>query len=231
MFNIHWYKITLLLAFIWLAPTYSKAQQNLPLYDLKSAHFGFGIIANQAKLKTTLASNFHLQDSVRHVVNKGFPGIGIAGLLNLKISNKFDFRIVPGLTLTQRNIDFVFEDRTDEVVIETVSFDMPVLLKYKSQRYKNTRFYVIGGLRYSHDFQSDEDTERGPFKKLVPIKKSQLSYEFGIGLDLYMEYFKFSPEIKMSNGINNVLSKDQYVYTNAFDGIFTRLLNITFFFE
>jgi hypothetical protein len=231
LFNLHWNKIAFLLAFLWLIPFKSEAQQNLPLYDLKRAHFGFGIIANQAKLKTTLASDFNTQDSVRHVVNRGFPGIGIAGLLNIKISDKFDFRFTPGLTLTQRNIDFVFDDRKDEVVIETVSFDLPVLFKYKSERNKNTRFYIVGGFRYSHDFQSDEDTERGPFKKLVPIKKDQLSYEFGIGLDLYMEYFKFSPEIKMSNGINNVLSKDNYVYTNAFDGIFTRLLNITFFFE
>ena len=209
----------------------TRAQQNLPLYDLKPAHFGFGIILGQAKLKTTLASDFHLQDSILHVKNNGFPALGIAGLLNLKVAKHLDFRFAPGLTLAQRNMDFVFEDRTDNVVIETVSFDLPFILKYKSERVKNTRFYVLAGLRYSFDYQSDEQTERGPFKKMVPLKKRQISYEFGVGLDLYLEYFKLSPEIKMSNGLNNVLSKDDYIYTGAFDGIFTRLFSLTFFFE
>lgn len=230
MYNIHWHKIILLFLLIAFG-SQVKAQQKLPLYDLRPAHFGFGIIFGQGKLKTTLSDEFHTQDSILHIQNNGFPQVGIAGLLNLKITDHWDFRFAPGLTLAQRNMDFVFSDRTDNVVIETVSFDIPILFKYKSERIKNTRFYVVGGLRYSIDYQSDEETDRGPFKLLVPLKKQQLSYEFGVGLDIYTDYFKFSPEIKMSNGLNNVLSKDEYIYTGAFDGIFTRLLSVTLFFE
>ena len=230
MHNIHWHKISIfILLFIFCLK--AKGQQNLPLYDLRPAHFGFGIIFGSGKLKTTLSDEFHLQDTILHIRNNGFPQVGIAGLISLKLTNHLDFRFAPGLTLAQRNMDFVFPDRTDNVVIETVSFDLPFLFKYKSDRIKNTRFYVVGGLRYSFDYQSDELTERGPFKQLVPLKKQQLSYEFGVGLDIYTDYFKFSPEIKMSNGLNNVLSKDEYIYTGAFDGIFTRLFNVTMFFE
>ena len=209
----------------------ANGQQKLPLYDLRPAHFGFGIVLGGGKLKTTLSDEFHLQDSILHIKNNGFPQIGIAGLISLKLTDHLDFRFAPGLTIAQRNMDFVFSDRTDNVVIETVSFDLPFLFKYKSVRNKNHRFYVVGGLRYSLDYQSDEETERGPLKKMVPLKKKQISYEFGVGMDIYTDYFKFSPEIKMSNGLNNVLSKDQYIYTGAFDGIFTRLFNITLFFE
>ena len=230
MHNIHWHKISIfILLFIFCLK--AEGQQKLPLYDLRPAHFGFGIIFGSGKLKTTLSNEFHLQDTILHIKNNGFPQVGIAGLISFKLTEHLDFRFAPGLTLAQRNMDFVFPDRTDNVVIETVSFDLPFLFKYKSDRIKNTRFYVVGGLRYSFDYQSDELTERGPFKQLVPLKKRQLSYEFGVGLDIYTDYFKFSPEIKMSNGLNNVLSKDEYIYTGAFDGIFTRLFNVTMFFE
>ena len=34
--------------------------------------------------------------------------------------------------------------------------------------------------------------------------------EIGFGIDFYLEYFKFSPQIKLSHGILNILNKEKY---------------------
>jgi hypothetical protein len=39
-----------------------------------------------------------------------------------------------------------------------------------------------------------------------------MSLEAGIGLDLYFPLFKFSPEIRFSRGITNVLDNTQNAY-------------------
>jgi hypothetical protein len=50
-------------------------------------------------------------------------------------------------------------------------------------------------------------------------------------VDFYLEYFKFSPQIKLSYGILNLLSKDKTVYTQSINRLSTNGWMISFTFE
>ena len=55
--------------------------------------------------------------------------------------------------------------------------------------------------------------------------------EGGFGIDFYLEYFKFSPQIKISHGILNLLSKDNTVYTQSIKHLRTNGWMLSFTFE
>ena len=62
------------------------------------------------------------------------------------------------------------------------------------------------------------------------VKKHDLLYELGFGVDIYFEFFKFSPEIKASFGLNNILVDDDTQFTDSIDKLYTRsfLFSVTF---
>ena len=55
--------------------------------------------------------------------------------------------------------------------------------------------------------------------------------EIGFGFDFYLEYFKFSPQIKISHGILNIISIDETVYTKSINRLSTNGWMISFTFE
>ena len=114
--------------------------------------------------------------------------------------------------------------------IESTLLEFPVYLKYKSERYNNFRAYIISGIKYSMDIASqDEIDDEG--QEIVKLKKNDLMGEIGFGLDFYLEYFKFSPQIKISHGLINLLTKDQSIYTQSINGLRTNGWMLSFTFE
>jgi len=202
------------------------------IYDLKQWHFGVSFSTNYGKMKVITAPDFIQQDSVMQIVTNGTIGLGLSGLVDLRLSKTLNLRSVPGLNFHQRELNYVFRDRTDRIPVEAVTFDLPINIKYKSDiHYKYVRFYAVAGGRISYDFNSRATEERGPFKKLVALKPFGASYELGVGFDFYMPYFKFSPEIKMINSIINQHSPDQYIYSKSLAGLYPRMFQISLYFE
>lgn len=229
LFHIHRYKALVLLPLFLFFKT--QAQETNPLYDLQPFHMGFYIAPGVADFKIVRAENYFANDTVKHIGVKPIPGFEIGFLMDFRIGDHFNFRILPGIGFVQRNMVYTFSDKTYEIETESINGNLPILLKYKSVRYKNTRFYVVGGATFTRDFASEEDAQRAPLKPLVPLKANRMQYEFGVGFDFYFDLFKFSPEIRLSRGITNALSPDEYVWTSALDGIYTRLFEIKLQFE
>lgn len=202
------------------------------IYDLKQWHFGVSFSTNYGKMKVITAPDFIQQDSVIKISTNGTIGLGLSGLVDLRLSKTFNLRSVPGLNFHQRQLDYEFRDRSDRINIDAVTFDLPINIKYKSDiHYKYVRFYAVAGGRISYDFNSRATEERGPFKKLVALKPFGASFELGVGFDFYLPYFKFSPEIKMINSIMNQHSPDQYIYSKSLSGLYPRMFQISLYFE
>lgn len=157
----------------------------------------------------------------------------LGGIADVHLGTNFNLRFIPTLALAQRNISYRFVNSASnrEVEIESVYINIPLLLKYRTDRFGNYGFYVVGGLMYSRDLSSDINANRSLADPVVALYPSTFSYEFGVGFDIYFPYFKFSPELKITNGINNALVKDGYVYTEAFNGLWSRVINFSFHFE
>ena len=75
------------------------------------------------------------------------------------------------------------------------------------------------------NYKDDEGQE------IVKLNNNDIMLEGGFGIDFYLEYFKFSPQIKISHGILNLLSKDNTVYTESIKNLRTNGWMLSFTFE
>ncbi len=182
--------------------------------------------------------------SIRSIPN---PGFGIGFVTNAAINKNLDVRFTPSLGFIDRVVDYEFENgKTYEQAgaqspegftrrsVSTVMLDFPLGVKFKSDRKKNFRAYVLGGLKYGINIASKkkaDDALNNAEYKFLKNQKNTLSYEAGLGFDIYFEFFKLSPEIKISNSINSVLRSDNTPYANPIEKMFLRNFQFSLYFE
>ncbi len=177
------------------------------------------------------------------------PGFGIGFVSNLYITPHLDFRFTPSLVFTDRIVDFKFADGANyeqEGVVSPDGFtrravnatmaEFPFGLKLKSDRRNNFRAYILAGAKYGIDVASKKRNDDADFihvNKYLKNANGILSYEVGIGFDLYLEFFKLSPEIKLSNSISNVLDQKgaPTPYNGSIDKLFLRNFQFSLYFE
>jgi hypothetical protein len=240
MYNLHWHKIIYVSFLFAIFSVNGQGLEHNAHYDLQRFHFGFSIVPNFGKAKVVLASNFYSVDSVKSIRTQGFSGFGFGGIADCRIAKFLTIRYLPQIQFSQRNFNYTIKDgikngiqtyREETAKTETVALDQSLDFKYHSTRHRNNRFYLLGGIKYSFDFASNEDVIRGPNRALVPFKKTALYYEYGFGFEHFGAIALISTEIKMSNSITNMLSADPYIYTSSIDRIQSRLFQISFHFQ
>ena len=85
------------------------------------------------------------------------------------------------------------------------------------------------GTKYSLDIASQENIINTG-NVIIKLKPHDLMGEIGFGMDFYLEFFKFSPQIKLSRGMLNILAKDETAYTESINNLYTNgwMFSITF---
>ncbi len=210
----------------------AQAQELNPLYDRKPVRFGFGLMGNTAKLKFTVKNNSLLSDTLQSIESTSYPGFGLGGLANFRLAENWDIRTMLNIQFAQRDMNYQFRgDVVKTAQIESTYMELPLSLKYKSKRHKNWRMYVLGGVTYRFDFTSDAQTDRSDTKPIVALYPNTFSYDIGVGLDVYFEFFKFSPEIKLSNGLGNQLVPDGFIYAGSLERVSPKLLQFSLIFQ
>lgn len=221
-------------------PMFSSAQLdnqpvNLPKYDKQRIHFGFVLAVNSASFHVNRSNDFRWRDSIYSVEANRVTGLNLGIVSNLRIGEYFDFRFIPALSFQQRNLvyNFIYADSVPTAAtkkIESTYLEFPFHLKYKSKRVNNYRVYVIGGFKYGIDMISQAKVNEQD-KDIVKLIRNDYGYEVGIGFDFYLNYFKFSPEIKMYNGMQNLLKREMAPYSNPMEGLFAKTFMLSFYFE
>lgn len=206
---------------------------NLPQYDNRIVRFGFTLSGTSTQFHRDMSPEFLKIDTLQRVEVKNFSGFGLGAIADFRIGQYLNLRFLPSISFAQRNIIYTFTNpaQNKEVKIESVYLELPVLLKYKTQRHRNIRFYLVGGVRYSYDLASNIDAPRSIVNPVVALKPNTLNYEIGAGLDMYFPFFKLSPELKITHSFGNVMVKDEMVYTKALAGLFSRIITFSFHFE
>ncbi len=206
-----------------------------PTRDFRKHYFwGIAFCATQAKMRMELDKTFYEPahiDSLVGIMPQSSAGGGFGGTFAYKFGKdrKFELKTQTMLQLHQRNLQYYWKNSIGpNIKIETISFDVPVDLKYYSDMPKNTRFYVLAGLRWSHDFQSNQDVTIGASKPLVAFKKDTYYYEMGLGWEFRLDFVDVCIELRMTNGINNALVRipDSY-YSSSIHSILPRLFGIS----
>ncbi len=213
----------------------------LPNFDKKQLHFGYYLGLNRKSFKVSyhdspfanVAGNTNILDVEESI------GFNIGLVVDYKLHDNINLRFEPGLSSNTKTLTFnhPFVPDTDNDRIRQVPgtyLRMPLLLKFSTDRIDNTRVFVIGGISYDFNFSSNQDNvddnEQGQFR----MKKNNFMYEVGLGVDLYLFYFKFSPSIRGIFAINNEIVPDNSSasrWTQPIDYFGTRGVFINFTFE
>ena len=215
--------------------------------DDDDLHYGFTFQYVSSEFKILKKSNWRepvpdpndpaqMSEILDVIYSKPSAGFGIGFVGNKRLTRYTDLRFTPTLVFNDRILVYGYAGRDAiEKQVQSTLVDLPLSLKLKSDRRGNFRAYMIGGGRYSIDISSKKKTNNAlvtdPAEKFVNNKRTILSYEAGIGLDLYFEYFKMSPEVKVSYSFNDVLKHEINRYASPIDKLMLRHLTFSLFFE
>ncbi len=228
------HKIILVLLFL-IAFTKLNAQfVNANVYDLKKYHFGYVFGPDICNLKINNNPDFLRVDTVKSVsYTGGLQGFHLGALADLRMGKSFNLRLMFTISFAYRSLNYVFTNPKVPTTakMESTYLNLPLLVKYKSDLHVNWRFYLLGGPQYSYDLSSQKNTRRSNTEPIVALKTSSLNYVMGFGWDIYYPYFKFSPEIRLVQSVNNMLVKDKYVYSQMLSGVYPRFIVLSITFE
>ncbi|MCS6789448.1 MAG: PorT family protein [Bacteroidia bacterium] len=132
----------------------------------------------------------------------GVPGLNLGIIANKKLHKYFDLRTIPQVSLQQRNIFIELPDSSVKRRLESAYLYFPILLKYKSQFYKGIRVYMMAGMQFGLNLTSDRRMRDNP--ELIRMQRWDWQWVAGVGVDIYLERVKLTPEISYSLGWRNV---------------------------
>jgi hypothetical protein len=117
----------------------------------------------------------------------------------------------------------------EEQLVETTIVELPILIKYKSERRGNVRMYMIGGIKPGFEASGKKGIDNSITQ--LEVKGFTTNLDIGFGFDLYYPLFKFSPEIRFSRGITNILDNTSNKYGKPLKYVNTNTVTIYFLFQ
>ena len=213
--------------------------QNRPYLDDRVWHYGFLI-------------GFNIQDL--HLANNGLPyinqqgipeywyadvpeytpGFSVGVLGEMKANDWLSVRFIPTMHFGDKKVVFK-EQRTGKVVeqyVKSTYMSVPIDLKISAARFNNYRPYIVTGMAPTVDLTVKKGKE-------LLVKRTDIMFEVGMGLDLYYPYFKMIPELKFCFGLKNILDNNRtdlkdaslLKYSSALDGAQNSMIVLTLYFE
>lgn len=235
-------KTVILLLLVLTTKGYSQFAKNMfskdPIINLENwqkqrLYFGYYLGFNSFDFK------FDYKNVVEQDIQvKKTTGFNVGVVADLRLQEYINLRFEPGLYYTKRDLYFpgvgdLEKDYFREVNSTYIHF--PLLLKFSSLRTGNIRPFLLGGmsttLNLSSNSKSMDDNHEGKFR----VKPWTAAYELGVGIDIFTEYFIFSPSVRGMFGITDELIRDNPAngpspWTDNIDSMKSRaiLINFTF---
>ena len=225
-----------LLLCLFLNITAASAQNRAGGADDNQFHIGYAIQYVAAEYKVFKQAGWqrpYFEDDAQvttgldGIRSKVSPGFGIGLSLSKKVIERVELRLTPTFVLNDRSLiyrykvpgeqsNFTMNSYEQEKKVQAALVELPLHFKVKSDRRKNFGAYITGGGKYAINLKGSQQAEYKPY----------LSYEAGIGFDLFFNYFKLSPELKYSSTFNNVLKHENTAFSSPLDQL--KLRQVTF---
>jgi hypothetical protein len=207
--------------------------------DNKAFYFGLSLSGVYSRFQLEHHPSFLQQDSILIVEPGNTPGISLRLVAATNLSNRFELRFNPGLIFTDRPILYKLNpgypgdlDQGYNVKksVESIITTFPLDLKFKSDRIGNFRVYMLAGGKVDIDLASNAKKRKADDQ--VKIQKYSYGIEGGIGFSFYRKSVTVSPEIKISNGLNNLHERNSNLnYSRVIDRIQSRMIIFTIHLE
>lgn len=209
---------------------------NRPYADLRRWHLGFSVGVHTQDLKFTHNGIATEDGQTWYMEQPSFsPGFCVNGLFDLRLNNYFNVRFTPGMYFGNRDITMrnTSGDEQERVNIKSTLIVTPIDVKFSGLRLHNVKPYVTAGVMPAFDVSKKR-------REPLQLKSSDIYLTVGFGLDTYLPYFKFVPEIKFCFGLKDVLQHDRpdladdpgmLKYTNSLKKATSQMVVLTFYFE
>jgi len=227
--------LCLLFSFNLFAQKDKKKVANLRSFDERPLHFGFLIGFNTMDFRVYNSGAGVKPDGspIYGEVIQLKPGLNIGIVSSYRLRKDLNLRFLPGISFGQRDISFIDENGVIEeepLKIKSTFLEFPLLLKYNALRMHNAKPYIIAGVNARYDLAKNKQDR-------LLLKSFDGYIEAGAGVDMYLAYFRLSIELKTSIGLLDMLDPKgtgepgDEIYTDALDGLKSRLFCLTFYFE
>jgi hypothetical protein len=218
---------------------------HLENWQQKRVYFGFFLGLNSYDFK------FDYNKVIKDIQVKKTTGFNVGLVTDLRLHEYINLRFEPGLYYTKRTLNYPTElstpaipayflttPTTPETIREVNStyIHLPLLLKFSALRTGNIRPYLVGGFSTTLNLSSNSKSSDDNFNDTFRVKAWSPNYELGFGIDVFSEYFIFSPSIRGVFGLNNEIIPDDRFrgyspWTGNIESMKTRGLFINFSFH
>lgn len=204
---------------------------NLENFQKQRVYFGYYLGFNSFDFK------FDYKTPVPNDIQvKKTTGFNVGVVADLRLQEYISLRFEPGLYYTKRDLFFSgVGDLESEYLREVNStyIHFPLLLKFSALRTGNIRPYLVGGMSTTLNLSSNSKSKDDNYQQKFRVKQWTAAYEVGLGIDIFTEYFIFSPSVRGMFGITDELIRDNTSpsgYTDNIDSMKSRaiLINFTF---
>lgn len=209
---------------------------NRPYADLKRWHLGFSVGAHVQDLSFT-HNGYTTPDGQRWVaeIPDFAPGFCVNVLADLRLHKYINLRFSPGMYFGSKNVvmrDYNSDIRMNQDV-KSAYVVTPFDLKLSGDRMRNTRPYITLGAMATFDVSKKRS-------EALMFNTADTYLTVGMGVDLYLPFFKLNPEIKFCFGLSDILRHDRpdliddpdtFKITQSLSKVKSNMVVISFYFE
>ena len=219
----------ILLSFAMKAQYTDDIPKNRPFFDKKTVSWGYYFGMNFYDFKISYDRQYE------HIIQETHPGFQVGLVGNLNLNSWVSIRTEPGVFFTNRKLIFRNQLTPKDSIREITSnyVQLPLSIKFNTIRYGNIRPYITGGIIFAHNLNSWEDSNNDNAAGRFRMRTNVWMYEVGIGLEMYLFYFKFTPSIRGVFSLQDELVRDNdpnSPWTSHIEYMMTRgvYINLTF---
>ena len=186
--------------------------------------------------------NIDYTTNVNDVQVLKYAGLNVGLVGNFRINDYIDIRLEPGLVISRRELNYSYtyfngishEEKDLIREIQSTFVHIPLLIKFSTKRINNIKPFIVAGFSTALNLSSQQNNPKDNSNNTFRVTKNNLYYELGIGIDLYLTWFKFTPSLRGVFSIQDELVNDvdpNSPWTKNMTQIQTRGLFINFTFQ
>ena len=236
--------VTTALAFAMLTASAQMTRkiQHKPYIDLRPMHFGILVgmnlqdieLENVGPQTITLEDGTTREETIVCDADRWNAGFSVGVLADLRLSQHLNLRFSPTMHFGAKHLYFRSLTETNQEGrpieasqdMKNTYISLPIDLKFSAERWNNYRPYITAGIN--------------PTMNLTSKNQADMFLEVGLGVDLYLPFFKLIPELKFCYSLRDAIDHDHAnelqdvnlrKYTNAVSRGCSKMIVLTFYFE